>query len=90
MPLGINPPDEVQDILKELNRWAAGEAGLFMSLEAVEAYWNLREVMGKRPGNGDSYLEQQIENIWNAIISFRSAIRRDIGVMHYADKQKLP
>ena len=91
LPQGINTQNEILEILKSLNAWAEEEAGLFMSANAVRSYWDLREVLGKNPGSGEHYHERQIEKIWDARVAFRSALRADIGVLHYADHQiKIP
>lgn len=88
-PDGINPPQEIKMILSDLDFWAEGEAGLFLSPKTIRAYWDLRDALSKNPGGGENYQEQQINNIWQARVNFRSALRRDIGVMHYADTQKI-
>lgn len=81
-PEGIIPKEYQDSILKDLNIWTESEAGLFMSDDVIKAYYELRKVLGKNPGNGQYYTDIQIEKIWNARVNFRVALRRDLGSLH--------
>ena len=70
-------------VLKDLNEWAESDAGLFMSKNVIDAYYSLRKELGKNPGDGKYYNQVQVDKIWQARTSFRSALRADISHLHY-------
>ncbi len=79
---GIISQDQQKNILKNLNAWVENEAGLFLSKEVINAYYNLRKALGNNPGKGGEYTHIQIEKIWKARTEFRSALRSDISNLH--------
>lgn len=81
-PLGIIPQEQQIKILKQINLWVENEAGLFLSKEVIDTYYILRKHLGKNPGNGTNYTQTQIDNLWLARNSFRSALRNDISNLH--------
>ncbi|NMH64311.1 hypothetical protein [Shewanella salipaludis] len=78
----ITPKHVQEEILKELNIWSEGSAGLYLSNNAIDAYFKLREALAKNPGNGEFYTEIQADNLWKARSEFRKALREDIGNLH--------
>ena len=79
---GIIPQEQQIKILRKLNIWVEDEAGLFLSKDVIDAYYDLRKSLGNNPGNGDSYTSIQIEKIWDARNTFRVALRNDIRNLH--------
>ncbi|WP_207061967.1 hypothetical protein [Motiliproteus sp. SC1-56] len=79
---GINPTHEQTKIKESIVEWAEGEAGLFMSTDLVEAYYELIRCLAKQPGLGDEYSPHQVDNLWKARTKFRSCLRRDVGILH--------
>ncbi len=83
-PQYLPPPETLKIIRDEINRWVDQDAGIFLSRDALRAYWELRKALGKNPGNGDQYTEEQATKIWKARNNFRLQLRKDIGNL-YAD-----
>jgi len=82
----IIPKNIQEEILKELNVWAEGDAGLFMSNNTIKCYFELRESLGNNPGDGEFYTHRQVEKIWEARTNFRKALRADVGNLHKAEQ----
>ena len=81
-PEYIVPSEDLLKVKYELTDWAEGEAGLFMSKELVEAFYNFTNVLSKKPSNGENYSLEQADKIWNYRNNFRSKLRRDLGILH--------
>lgn len=81
-PLYIIPYEQQLRILRDLNYWVEKKSGIFLSQEVISSYYILRKALEKKPGNGDSYTETQINNLWIARNNFRSALRQDISNLH--------
>lgn len=78
----IIPYEQQLRILRDLNYWVEKKSGIFLSQEVISSYYILRKALEKKPGNGDSYTETQINNLWIARNNFRSALRQDISNLH--------
>jgi 6-pyruvoyl-tetrahydropterin synthase len=87
-PALLDPPETLGSIRDQLNEWAEGEAGLYLSGEALRAYWGLRDALSKKPGLGDQYAPEQAEKIWQARVAFRKQLRRDMGNLYGADQER--
>lgn len=84
----LDPPETLAAIRDELNAWAEGEAGLYLSGEALRAYWSLRDALSRKPGLGDRYAPEQADKIWQARVAFRKQLRRDMGNLYGVDQER--
>jgi hypothetical protein len=87
-PQYLPPPETLKTIKDEINKWVDQEAGLFLSRDALQAYWEFRHALSKNPGNGDQYTEEQANKIWLARNNFRLQLRKDIGNLYTDDSNE--
>jgi hypothetical protein len=77
--------DEIVKITKnaydELKKWQIENHGGYFafSKSTIVSYGKLKEVLSKNPGNGSSYTNQQLVNIWSSRNDFRGCLVEDVG-----------
>lgn len=84
----IVSPEVVRDVLGELMDWRAGQVALIMSSDTLQSFRELREAIGKRPGHGTRYSEEQAAKMLRFVADFRRAMRRDIGFMFDEERRR--
>lgn len=85
---GNYDPEVIQAALKELIDWKKGIVSLVISIEALNSFVNLRDVLMKNPERKNSYSSIQIENISYRTKEFRKQLRRDIGFLFREEKDR--
>lgn len=73
---------DLEYIRFELNAWVEKEAGLFLSVKAIKAYWQFRNQLYKNPARHDGWTEEQAESLMEARDKFRKALREDLGNLY--------
>ena len=87
MPQGITPLEYQKIACDELSIWGEGEAGLFMSDELFNAYWEFRKALANNPGNSEFYSDKQVEKLWRARQRFRQSLRADLGNLYTGENE---
>jgi hypothetical protein len=88
-PQYLPSPETLKIIKDEINKWVDQDAGIFLSKDALKAYWELRTALGKNPGSGGQYTEEQANKIWSARNNFRLQLRKDIGNLYTDDSNEV-
>lgn len=78
----------IQEALEELIEWKKGLVDLIISVEALESFFELRDVLMKNPETQHKYSSVQVENISNKTKNFRRQLRRDIGFLFREEKER--
>lgn len=78
----------MKEVLIELIEWKKGVVGLIISIEALESFIELRDVLMKNPETQNAYSKTQIENISCRVKEFRKQLRRDIGFLFREEKER--
>lgn len=77
---------EIIDISSEarhkLKDWGSKKAALVLSERSLEAFYELKDLLSKNPGDGTKYTDIQIKNIWLARNKFRGSLRNDVGLLY--------
>ena len=81
-------PEIMKEVLIELIEWKKGVVGLIISIEALESFIELRDVLMKNPETQNAYSKTQIENISCRVKEFRKQLRRDIGFLFREEKER--
>lgn len=81
-------PEIIKEVLFELIEWKKGVVGLIISIEALESFIKLRDVLMKNPEAQCTYSKTQIENISYQVKEFRKQLRRDIGFLFREEKER--
>ena len=68
--------------------WKKGIVSLVISVEALESFIALRDVLMRNPEKKDTYSSTQIENISHRTKEFRKQLRRDIGFLFREEKER--
>ena len=61
---------------------------MVISVEALESFIALRDVLMRNPEKKDTYSSTQIENISHRTKEFRKQLRRDIGFLFREEKER--
>ena len=85
---GNYDPKIIQTALAELIDWKKGIVSLVISVEALESFIALRDVLMRNPEKKDTYSSTQIENISHRTKEFRKQLRRDIGFLFREEKER--
>lgn len=85
---GNYDPEVIQAALAELIDWKKGVVSLIISVEALESFIALRDVLMKNPERKDTYSSTQIEKIYYRTKEFRKQLRRDIGFLFREEKER--
>ena len=85
---GNYDPTIIQEALYELIEWRKGLVDLIISVEALESYITLRDILMKKTEIQHTYSTLQIENIANNTKNFRRQLRRDIGFLFREEKER--
>lgn len=85
---GNYDPKIIQTALAELIDWKKGIVSLVISVEALESFIALRDVLMRNPEKKDTYSSTQIENISHRTKDFRKQLRRDIGFLFREEKER--
>ena len=85
---GNYDPKIIQTALAELIDWKKGIVSLVISVEALESFIALRDVLMRNPEKKDTYYSTQIENISHRTKEFRKQLRRDIGFLFREEKER--
>lgn len=85
---GNYDPKIIQTALVELIDWKKGIVSLVISVEALESFIALRDVLMRNPEKKDTYSSTQIENISHRTKEFRKQLRRDIGFLFREEKER--
>ena len=85
---GNYDPKIIQTALAELIDWKKGIVSLVISVEALESFIALRDVLMRNPEKKDTYSSTQIENISHRTKEFRKQLRRDIGFLFREEKDR--
>lgn len=85
---GNYDPKIIQTALAELIDWKKGIVSLVISVEALESFIALRDVLMRNPEKKDIYSSTQIENISHRTKEFRKQLRRDIGFLFREEKER--
>lgn len=85
---GNYDPKIIQTALAELIDWKKGIVSLVISIEALESFIALRDVLMRNPEKKDTYSSTQIENISHRTKEFRKQLRRDIGFLFREEKER--
>ena len=85
---GSYDPKIIQTALAELIDWKKGIVSLVISVEALESFIALRDVLMRNPEKKDTYSSTQIENISHRTKEFRKQLRRDIGFLFREEKER--
>jgi hypothetical protein len=83
-PHHLPHPDHVRQIKDDLNHWA-DRASIFFSRDALQAYWELRKALAKKPAHGVDYSDEQAEKVFAARNRLRRYMRQDIGNLYAGD-----
>ncbi len=51
----------------------------------MSAFYALRDVLARSPGDGKAFTSKQLENIWRARNVFRGMLRDDVGLLYEED-----
>lgn len=84
---GYNP-EVIQQVLVELIEWRKGVVSLIISVEALESFIALRDVLMKKPERECIYSSVQIDHISCKNKEFRKQLRRDIGFLFREEKER--
>jgi hypothetical protein len=71
----------LQHVLEELDSWHTNKAAFLLSYKALDALYELRQVLRDKPADEGSYSEAQIQRIWKSKGKFREELRRDIFLL---------
>jgi len=82
-------PDNVKEILKEINKWRSGILRLIISDDSQDVLFELLNALRSNPANNGSYSKEQADKIWEARNKLRNKLRKDIGILHSEDENKL-
>jgi len=82
-------PDNVKKILKEINKWRSGILRLIISDDSQDVLFELLNALRSNPANNGSYSKEQADKIWEARNKLRNKLRKDIGILHSEDENKL-
>lgn len=85
---GNYDPKIIQTALAELIDWKKGIVSLVISVEALESFIALRDVLMRNPEKKNTYSSTQIENISHRTKEFRKQLRRDIGFLFREEKER--
>ena len=85
---GNYDPKIIQTALAELIDWKKGIVSLVISVEALESFIALRDVLMRNPEKKYTYSSTQIENISHRTKEFRKQLRRDIGFLFREEKER--
>lgn len=85
---GNYDPKIIQTALAELIDWKKGIVSVVISVEALESFIALRDVLMRNPEKKDTYSSTQIENISHRTKEFRKQLRRDIGFLFREEKER--
>lgn len=85
---GNYDPEVIKTALAQLIDWKKGIVSLVISVEALESFIALRDVLMKNPEKKDTYSSTQIENISYRTKEFRKQLRRDIGFLFREEKER--
>ena len=85
---GNYDPKIIQTAEAELIDWKKGIVSLVISVEALESFIALRDVLMRNPEKKDTYSSTQIENISHRTKEFRKQLRRDIGFLFREEKER--
>lgn len=79
--------NEIEKIFKEIEKWQRETEGyILLSKKSMNAFYELKQRLRKKPGDGKSYTKEQLSKIWKARNSLRGALRDDLGL--YYDYEK--
>ncbi|NJM84849.1 MAG: hypothetical protein HC839_00705 [Leptolyngbyaceae cyanobacterium RM2_2_21] len=70
------------NLLIKLDQWHSTKAFLLLSPSAVKTLYQLRKLLRQQPEADGKYTEEQLNKIWQAKGSFRSALRSDIQLLY--------
>ncbi len=71
-----------EEVTKKLLLWQRTKAGLLLSKQSLDAYYQLKQKLLKKPADKNGYSDTQLKNIWYARNSFRGCLRNDVGLLH--------
>lgn len=73
-------PQYFQDVLADLDHWAATDGAMVLSSDSVQALYEVRRVL-RIPMGSDGYSDDQLESIRHAKANLRRELRRDVELL---------
>ena len=87
---GESPSREYfEAILSKIDDWHGQKSFLLLSRPAVQALYNLRDILREPPDSNGQYSPEQLHRIWRAKGKFRSALRSDIQLLYEEEVELL-
>jgi hypothetical protein len=79
----------IENICKELTEWKSGIVSLIISIEALKAYYDLKDALERKPSLGEKFANEQVDKIWKLRNDFRRRLRRDVGFLYKEESNKV-
>ena len=76
------------EVRKKIINWFKSGSGFYLSKNALKAYYSLRDILNKKPKNGNQYNKDEISKIWNAKNKFRSVLRKDVNLLYAEERME--
>lgn len=82
-------PIVIKSVCDELNAWRSGIVRLIISSESQWCLFELRAALSKNPEKLNEYSTEQVDKIWNLRNDLRKSLRKDIGILHEEDENRI-
>jgi len=80
--------EKIKEVDKKIHEWKKEGGILLLSEKSWKAFYELEEAISKRPGNGKTYTEAQVKNIWLSRNKFRGTIKmQDLGLYYSSENE---